>query len=166
MNNKIIGRNLSLDLVKIIAMFMVLALHININNKLPISFFLTLNYCFACIAIPLFFMVSGYLLANKELNVNYFGSILCMLYAICVFSACINIKIDGNNKIIPKLSSLFLPVYAIHPTLYSCLGLFIPKLEINGNMFYIITLFIFVMATILICEIITKLPYESKIFRI
>lgn len=334
MENKLKVRNLSLDLVKIIAMFMVLALHINLNNNLPKSLALTLNYGFACIAIPLFFMVSGYLLANKKLNINYskrkiggilrfviitttiyvigsflydlivighlnldcynklgsytqwfiqkggmwqywyfasmiiiylispildklihsdklliflsiaigisflffllncycrfeehhikqtyrlwywimyfflggyihlhqdkfhkinwkiafiacilyslfqyfgpkdmgneyyFGSILCMLYAICVFSACINTKINANNKIIPNLSSLFLPVYAIHPTLYSTLELFRPELNINENIVYFVTLFVSVMLAIIICEIIMKLPHADNIFKI
>ena len=334
MENKLTVRNLSLDLVKIIAMFMVLALHINLNHNLPQSLALTFNYGFACIAIPLFFMVSGYLLANKNLNIKYskrkicgilrfviitttvyiigsflydlivighlsldsynkfgsytqwfiqkggmwqywyfasmiiiylispildklihsdklliilfiavgvsfvffllncycrfeeyhikqtyrlwywimyfllggyihlhedkfhkinwkvaffaclvyslfqylgpkdmgneyyFGSILCMLYAICVFSACINTRINPSNTIIPKLSSLFLPVYAIHPTLYSCLELFRPKFNINENVVYIITLFVFIMITILMCNVMMKLPHMKAIFKI
>ena len=89
-----------------------------------------------------------------------------MLYAICVFCACINTKINPNNTVIPKLSSLFLPVYAMHPILYSTLELFRPEFNINGNFVYFITLFVSVMLIILICDIIIKLPYADRIFKI
>ena len=65
-------RNLSIDLVKIIAMFMVLALHMVLcKDVYPQSIIKSWNCGIANVAIPLFFMVSGFLMSNKPLDVNY-----------------------------------------------------------------------------------------------
>lgn len=64
-------RNLSIDLVKIIAMFMVMAIHIKFTGIVSPSWLLKCNYGYACIAVPLFFMVSGFLLSGKQLTVKY-----------------------------------------------------------------------------------------------
>lgn len=64
-------RNLSIDLIKIIAMSMVVCLHTTYyyidGNNLTLSFIL---YNMGDIAIPLFFMVSGYLLLGRK-NITY-----------------------------------------------------------------------------------------------
>lgn len=67
------GRNQSLDLIKVIAMIGVIALHSTksfINaDQLSVADFI---YDYGMIAMPLFFMVSGYLLlSRKELNYSY-----------------------------------------------------------------------------------------------
>jgi surface polysaccharide O-acyltransferase-like enzyme len=61
-------RNLSLDLLKILACFSVVVLHVTgrnvqVENDYNISHFL---YYLACIAVPVFFMVNGYLMLNKK----------------------------------------------------------------------------------------------------
>lgn len=65
-------RNLSLDLLKILACFSVVVLHVTgrvvlVEDAYTISHFL---YYVACIAVPIFFMVNGYFLLNKK-EVNY-----------------------------------------------------------------------------------------------
>lgn len=64
-------RNLSIDLIKTIAMFMILGLHIHLTKQIAPSFILRCNYGYNCIAVPLFFMVSGYLLSQKDLSFAY-----------------------------------------------------------------------------------------------
>lgn len=62
-------RNLQIDLVKIIAMFMIMTMHL--------TMFRTSNIVALClhfasgIAMPLFFMVSGYLMWNRDVNYKY-----------------------------------------------------------------------------------------------
>ena len=61
-------RNLSIDLIKIIAMFGVMCLHTTYSYKIPGQFcFADLLYESAVVSIPLFFMVSGYLLIGREM---------------------------------------------------------------------------------------------------
>ena len=55
----------SLDLVKIVAMLMVLMLHVNVFKDWSRTGSTGAYYALAGIAIPLFFMTSGYLMANK-----------------------------------------------------------------------------------------------------
>lgn len=64
-------RKLLLDLIKIIAMCMVVCLHTTYqficSNDIDVSFIL---YNSSVVAIPLFFMVSGYLLLGRS-NITY-----------------------------------------------------------------------------------------------
>lgn len=64
-------RNLSIDLVKVIAMFMVIAQHTPNEGTIGESWLLRSSYGIAGIAIPLFFMVSGYLMSGKQLTPRY-----------------------------------------------------------------------------------------------
>ena len=64
-------RNLSIDLIKLLAMVMVVMLHLNSYFNRP-DFTTVRLISRACgIAIPLFFMVSGYLMAGKEASFRY-----------------------------------------------------------------------------------------------
>lgn len=63
------ARNLSIDLVKIIAMLMVI--HIRVTGVVSESLLSLCNDAYSGIAIPLFFMVSGYLLSAKNLTPKY-----------------------------------------------------------------------------------------------
>lgn len=80
-------RNLSIDLVKIIAMSLVVCLHTThrfINNEFNINYIL---YNLSVAAIPLFFMVSGYLLlGRKNLSYSYsFKKIVAILRFTVIF---------------------------------------------------------------------------------
>ena len=69
-NTVICKRNLSVDLIKIFAMFGVMSLHTNMGrlDTYPTAFILSR---IAGISIPLFFMVSGYLMLDRETNFRY-----------------------------------------------------------------------------------------------
>lgn len=61
------NRNLSIDMVKIVAMFGVMCLHSTHSYAIPGEFcFADILYESAVISMPLFFMVSGYLLIGRE----------------------------------------------------------------------------------------------------
>lgn len=67
-------RNQSIDFIKIIAMYMVLMLHTGVIRHFTSSYDYTSVpevYMIAGIAIPLFFMVSGFLLVNKQVDRKY-----------------------------------------------------------------------------------------------
>lgn len=69
------NRNLSIDLVKIVAMFGVMCLHSTHSYAIPNHFcFADILYESAVVSMPLFFMVSGYLLIGRP-NVDYRYSI-------------------------------------------------------------------------------------------
>lgn len=65
----IIKRNQSIDMIKVVAMIGVLSLHCNLGKlDNPVAFVLSRM---AGASIPLFFMVSGYLLINKQTDFHY-----------------------------------------------------------------------------------------------
>lgn len=64
-------RNIGLDIVKIIAMIMVVGLHVQVGGGLAPSELLRLQYGAELCAIPLFFMVSGYLMQTKMPDFKY-----------------------------------------------------------------------------------------------
>lgn len=83
----------NIDLVKVIAMLMVLLLHVGVIRGLSlICCQVPEIYLLAGIAIPLFFMVSGYLLSSKNVSIEYcsrkiwgiirFVLIVCILYGV------------------------------------------------------------------------------------
>lgn len=65
------NRNLSLDLVKVIAMIGVVALHCQLYIPREYSSTFYLSTLASGFPIPLFFMVSGYLMFSREPNVGY-----------------------------------------------------------------------------------------------
>ena len=58
-------RNISLDLIKIVAMYSVMALHIGFAIHIPHCFLARYWWSLFGVAVPLFFMVSGYLMESK-----------------------------------------------------------------------------------------------------
>ena len=319
-------RNLSIDLVKVIAMFMVMALHIILCNLVPSSIFMSWNAGLSGIAIPLFFMVSGYLLCGKDGHFSYsvrkikgilrfvfititlilllnilfhrdvsihdgvrsyyawfyqkgllwqywyfgamiiiyatlpyllkvihskwlpwvilllmaisfmmfllniffdferyhvrqtfrlwywlmyffvgaymklhghvfrrigwwhvlavvafmmvyvyyveipydeysFGSVICMIYAVTVFSACLNTRIR-HGKVIRELSRLFLPVYAFHPFVISQMEGLAPYLHFPKEIQYFVVLALVFVINISLTFVLMRIPYVKDIFRI
>lgn len=115
-----------------------------------------------CIVYTLF-QVSG--VAGAKGNEFYFGSIICMLYAISVFGACINTKIE-SSRTITTLSALFLPVYAIHPTVYGWMShmSFVGSLDPFSQYFVVLILAFAINVTLGL--VIMHTPYIKDIFKI
>lgn len=105
------------------------------------------------------------------MNIGYgfhFGSISCIIYTIVIFAACLNTRLDANNRFITNISSLFLPVYSLHPFLfkaydYSCKIILSP---LEPNVRCLMSLLIYITITIFICWGLMKLPYMDKLFKI
>lgn len=110
------------------------------------------------------FVLFSYILYDKLSGIEYyFGSLFCIIYAICLFVCVIQFPIKGN-KLISVLANLFLPVYALHwevkimlsfvdTTLY---GMFSPLVD-----FVILS-----MVTLLVSWLLMRIPVIKKIFNI
>ena len=100
-------------------------------------------------------------------NEYFFGSVLCMIYAVCVFGACLNTYVK-NGIVIKQLSMLFLPVYALHVLFLTCFVKILNYCELDfvNGYDYLILAFSFVVLIILLCWFIMKLPYMDIVFKL
>lgn len=101
-------------------------------------------------------------------NEYFFGSIPCLIYAICVFVGLLKININ-ESKWIKHLSKLFLPVYALHMLiLHRLFGLsFMQAIDTIALPFSITIEYILSASVIvIICTILMKIPYMDKLFKI
>jgi surface polysaccharide O-acyltransferase-like enzyme len=108
-------RNFNLDLLKILACFSVVVLHVTgrvvfVNNNYTLSHFF---YYAACIAVPIFFMVNGYLLLNKnEITYKYIwkkiSNILIVVFSwnLIILIGKLIIKREFNNPIYSVVENL------------------------------------------------------------
>lgn len=124
-----------------------------------------INWWYAIVMCLIYtiFQKSG--IINVRGNEYYFGSIMCMIYAISVFCACINTKIE-KSKTIKTLSSLFLPVYTVHPTILIWFSHFSFIKTLHPINQYFLAYFIVCLITILLSYLIMKIPIIKNIFRI
>ncbi len=101
------NRNISVDLVKIIAMIMVVRMHIGLIGTIQFAPFSGV-FGMICPAVPLFFMVSGYLMQCKMPDYKYLGrkilNILKYVYIIIPISCVATWLIEGH----PRVHSLYL----------------------------------------------------------
>lgn len=111
------------------------------------------------------FQVPVMRIANLSSDEYFFGSVLCMLYAISVFCACLNTKIE-SSKIISMLSSLFLPVYAIHPATMTWLSYLTIVKTFNPVAQYLVAYLLSCVITLSVAYILMKIPYVKGVFKI
>ena len=84
------GRNSAIDFIKVIAMLMIVAMHTNIDSIIDDDP-LTRWFGSICgIAIPLFFMVNGFLISSKEINIRYvakkdYGILIFVIQIVCIY---------------------------------------------------------------------------------
>lgn len=86
-------RNLSLDLIKIAAMIGVMTLHVTVNFENYDDWVSRYAFSMAGLSMPLFFMVSGYLMIGRDVNFKYLATktfkivkfvfLMCLLYWLC-----------------------------------------------------------------------------------
>lgn len=109
------GRNQAIDLIKVYAMLGVLILHVNVNPAFfnyPTYFIMT---GFAGLAMPFFFMVSGYLLigrSNERSNYKYslrkiFGIIRFVTLTTLIYGLLITVVKRDVNEVHRTLYSLY-----------------------------------------------------------
>ena len=108
------GRNLSIDLVKIVAMLGVISLHSNLGRTDILSAFVLSRI--AGISIPLFFMTSGYLLLKRDIDWSY--SII-KIYRILKFVFIISVFY--------LLGTFWFVDYSIKDIIYIYIGAFVQK---------------------------------------
>ena len=79
-------RNPALDITRILAFLCVVGIHFFLNNNfynipvrgLPMAGMISVR-CFCMICVPLFLMLSGYLLKEKTLSRKYYSRIIYIL---------------------------------------------------------------------------------------
>lgn len=96
-------------------------------------------------------------------NEYYFGSFLCMIYAVCVFCACLNTHIV-NGSVIRECSMLFLPVYAFHVFILMLFGRVESTLNLNCEFGFLLLCMIHCFTIISVCWLLMKNVYLRKIF--
>lgn len=140
-------RNVNLDLIRAVAIILVISVHFFkfngfYNEKLVgINMFLMTylrTFCMTC--VPLFIMLSGYLMYKKELNKKYYlklekiifvyvvASLLCILYKIVYLHESYRI-----TTVIGLITSFKASRYAWYMNMYLGLFLIIPFLNVLYN---------------------------------
>lgn len=109
------SRNQSIDLIKLIAMYGVLILHTTLVFKTENTMVGHVLFSMAGISMPLFFMVSGFLMLNKNRSYNY---LIKKVFSIILFVLYISLLLD-----IVFLRSAF----TLKDWLYDFVGAFLQK---------------------------------------
>lgn len=107
-------RNLSIDLIKVIAMFMVMTLHTPIASAGKGRLIAVCVYL-SGIAIPLFFMVSGWLMINKEGDCHYsfrkIGAILKFILLVTIIGYGVEVAICRNWSFFGFIKAIKAPFF-------------------------------------------------------
>ena len=142
-------------------MYFLIGAYVRIHQKK----LLVIKYHFAIIA-GIIYTAFQLLIQTKVRMGNefFFGSLFCMVYAVCVFSSCLNIK--TSNKFITKSSALFLPVYTLHLLLYKNLCNRYIHIKIEPNIDFVLTYIIYASITVSFCWLIMKNKMMKDLFRI
>lgn len=138
------SRKIFIDILRILACFLVIVNHTNsqiflsvtsVNDGIGISYILSMAYFyFSKIAVPIFFMISGALLLNKDYEIKDFikKKLLRYLIILVLFSIIYYIYYNRNEDIwhIRNILIFFKSIYSTHITnsywfLYSYLGILI-----------------------------------------
>lgn len=93
-------RNPACDIIRIFAFLSVISVHFFMNSgfyEVPISgarlYFMTLARCFFMVCVPLFIVLTGFLMCNKKLEKGYYRKITKTLFVyICASVLCILFK--------------------------------------------------------------------------
>ncbi len=168
-------RNPAADLIRILALFCVISVHFFLNNGYYTQvvtggrmYIMTLMRSFFIICVPLFLMLSGYLLRKKQLEKRYYGrvtkiiityllaSFLCILYRVIFLEQDVTAK-----SILLELFSFSAAPYSWYIEMYLGLFLLIPFLNIVYNALPSQKAKLWLIATFLI---LTSLPAAFNIY--
>lgn len=138
-------RNHSINTIKALACFSVIAVHFrrNLQGQIPkegfgfySQFFMAIIYALFIICVPLFLLTTGYLMNKKTPSKAYFLKILSIysLYIICSLSSHVILSLTGHadltfKEVFFKLSNFTLIGYSWYVEMYLGLALFIPYLN-------------------------------------
>ncbi len=145
--SKLDNRNSSMDIVRVVAVFFVVSIHFFLNNGFYAEKHIGVNMFIMCTmrtffatCIPLFLMLTGYLMSKKALCKKYYlGLVRILLIYVISGIACVLFKIhylyldvDFKTAII-ELFNYTLAPYGWYIELYIGLFLLIPFLNILYN---------------------------------
>ena len=147
MSYKKVERDIRLDFIRCIAIISVISVHFLFNSgfyQTPLKgermFLMTIWRTFFLPCVPLFLMLSGYLVHNKQINKNYYFGILHILKLYLISSiACIIFKITYWKheitifQMIRSILDFSAIPYAWYINFYIGLFLFIPFFNIMYN---------------------------------
>ena len=142
-------RSINCDLLRILALLFVIGVHTLLNTnfyytitKGPVMLFLHICRCLFMSCVPIFIILSGYLMSKKELNKSYLKKIIRIIatYLICSTLCFILIHvIEGNTSELSIINytsgilSFSAAPYAWYVEMYIGLFLLIPFLNILWN---------------------------------
>ena len=143
-NKKKKERNINLDLIRVLAVISVLSVHFFLNNEYYLNkmlgekmFLMTLVRTFFMICVPLFIILTGYLMNKKQLSKEYYKGISKILYIYIFISICcliyryifLNVDFSIKQAIFSVLSFEAAP-YSWYIEMYIGLFLLIPFLNL------------------------------------
>lgn len=156
---KNIERNASLDLLKIIGMFLIVCIHfIGINHLIDISVKGSMNYIamliihvICLIAVPCYFLISGYFLVNSKFNIKkilniwaitIFYSILFLVLYLTIYKKNPQI-LEWQKSLFPVLAEgyWFVSVYVVLYLIFPFLNIIIHKINKKQYIFLMTVLF-------------------------
>ena len=115
-------RNIGLDLLKILSMFMILFMHFTSRETLQADYnasevnalIVKLIDCFCCAAVNCYFLITGYFLVDKKLKLNKILSIwrTVLFYTITIFI--LNLVIFGQKLTMQNVAKSFFPIITEH----------------------------------------------------
>lgn len=140
-------RNINLDLIRCIAVLFVISVHFCLNigfYELPCSgmrmLFLSILRSAFMTCVPLFLMLTGYLMNKKELTLSYYKGMkktYCIYVLICICCLLFRIFYEHENigirKMILSILDFSADSYAWYIEMYIGLFLLIPFLNILWN---------------------------------
>lgn len=112
----------------------------------------------------LMFVAFSWMLRDSVAGIEYyFGSVFCVLYALCAFLFMSGLSIS-DNRTIASLSSLFLPVYALHWEMWTM----VRRVDVSmfGEWSPLAGFLLLSISTIIVSWALMKVPYINKIFNI
>lgn len=141
-------RNINCDILRILAFFLVLLVHFlsfidfnsTINNG-PLMLVLNVARCLFMTCVPLFIIITGYLMNKKELNKNYIKKLgrIIITYILCSIACLISLHILEHREFsnlkgyIASILSFKAAPYSWYVNMYIGLYLIIPFLNIIWN---------------------------------
>lgn len=140
-------RNLNLDLIRCLAVFSVLSIHFFYNNGFygepqlgGRMYLMTVIRTFFCICVPLFMILSGYLMNQKELSRKYYKGIwkIIIIYLLASIACAIHDKffLHKDITLLSAINGLFTfetAQYSWYINMYIGLFLLIPFLNLAWN---------------------------------
>lgn len=180
-------RNINIDLLKVVALFFVILVHFYAytgyydfvnksgyyNLELKFSLFIR-NLAMTC--VPLFIIISGYLLGFKKASLSYykkFGSIF-LIYSLAMFFVTLVDNLSNINHLLIKkyiLNVFMFEYYGWYVSMY--FGLFILAPVLNGyyyslsnrreKKFLLFSLILLISIPVTISDIMLNIGYDTRL---